>query len=84
MLVATVSHFLELKSELEFLRSRCNADLTEDEVDALQTWVCVASDSLLSYVPSLVAHGPPDGTGIVAVVACVVNLLLFCKYERSE
>jgi hypothetical protein len=34
MLVATVSHFLELKSELELLRSRCNADLTEDEVDA--------------------------------------------------
>jgi hypothetical protein len=30
-----VSHFLELKTELEVLWSGCNADITEDENDAL-------------------------------------------------
>jgi hypothetical protein len=34
-MVATLSHFLELDSELEILRSGCNADITEDQVDAL-------------------------------------------------
>jgi hypothetical protein len=29
-LVATLSHFLELKSELELLGSGCNVDLTDD------------------------------------------------------
>jgi hypothetical protein len=33
--VAMVSHFLELKTELEVLRSGCNADIIEDENDAL-------------------------------------------------
>jgi hypothetical protein len=32
-LVATVSHFPELDINLEVLRSRCNAGLTEDEVE---------------------------------------------------
>jgi hypothetical protein len=34
-LVAAVSHFSELKIELEVLESGCNANLTEDEADAL-------------------------------------------------
>jgi hypothetical protein len=63
VLVATVSHFPELKFELELLGSRRNANLTEDKADALWTRVCVALDSLASYVPSSVACGPPDGVG---------------------
>jgi hypothetical protein len=35
MLVAAMSHFLKLKTELEVLRSGRNVDLTEDEVGAL-------------------------------------------------
>jgi hypothetical protein len=35
MLVATLSHFLELKSELELLGSGHNVDRTKDQVDAL-------------------------------------------------
>jgi hypothetical protein len=58
-LVAVVSHFLELKFEVELLVSRRNAELTEDEADALWTRLHTASDSLASYVPSSVAHGPP-------------------------
>jgi hypothetical protein len=61
VLVTAVSHFLELKSELVLLGSRRNADLTEVEADALWTQVHTASNSLASYVPSLVAHGTPDG-----------------------
>jgi hypothetical protein len=62
-LVAAMSNFLELKSELELLRSGRNTDLTEDEADALWTWVHMASNSLVSYVPSSVARGPPDDMG---------------------
>jgi hypothetical protein len=57
-LVATLSHFSELKSKLEFRRK---ADLTEDQVDALWPLVDVASDSLASLIPSSVARDPPDG-----------------------
>jgi hypothetical protein len=63
MLVAAVLHFPELKPELELLGSGHDADLTEDEVDALWTRVRVASDSLASYVPSLVSCSPPDCEG---------------------
>jgi hypothetical protein len=35
MLVATVSHFSELKTKLKVLRPGRNADLREDEADAL-------------------------------------------------
>jgi hypothetical protein len=35
VLVATVSHFLELKTELKVLGSGRNADLTEYKADAL-------------------------------------------------
>jgi hypothetical protein len=62
-LVAAVSHFLELKSELALLGSRRNADLTKHEADALWTRVHVASHLLASYVPSSVARGPPNGAG---------------------
>jgi hypothetical protein len=58
VLVATVSYFPELKSDLELLGSGCNADLAEDEADALWTQVHMASDSLALYVPSLVALLP--------------------------
>jgi hypothetical protein len=58
-----VSHFSELKSELELLGSRRNADLTKDEADAFWTRVRVALDSLASYVPASVARGPLDGMG---------------------
>jgi hypothetical protein len=59
-LVAVVSHFSELKPELELLGSGHNAYLIEDEVDTLWTWVRAGSDSLASYVPSMIAYGPPD------------------------
>jgi hypothetical protein len=58
-----VSHFSELKFELELLRSGRNADLTEDEADALWTWVCVALESLASCVPFSVASSHPDSAG---------------------
>jgi hypothetical protein len=53
-----MSHFPELKTDLEVLRSEHNADLTEDEVDALWTQMHMASDSVASYVPSSVARKP--------------------------
>jgi hypothetical protein len=34
-LVVALSHFLELKSELELPRSKHNADITEDQADAV-------------------------------------------------
>jgi hypothetical protein len=58
-----VSHFLELESELELLGSRRNVDLIGDEADAIWTRVGVAPDSLVSYVPSLVARSSPGGVG---------------------
>jgi hypothetical protein len=74
-----VSHFSELRSELELLGSGRNVGLTEDMADALFTLVRTTSDSLASYVPSSIVRGPPDSVGgVVAVVACVVHLLLLC------
>jgi hypothetical protein len=58
-----VSHFPELKTDLEVLRSGRSIDLTEDEADALWTWVRVALDLLALYVPFSVAHNPLDDTG---------------------
>jgi hypothetical protein len=60
-LVIAMSHFPELKSELEVLRSRRNADLTGDQADALWTRVHVALDSLALHVPPTPARSPPDG-----------------------
>jgi hypothetical protein len=64
-LIATLSHFLELELELELelLGSRHNANLIEDEADALRTRVRAASDTRVSNVPFSVARGPPDGAG---------------------
>jgi hypothetical protein len=55
-LVATLSHFLELKSERK-------VDLIEDQVHTLWTQVRAASDSLVSHCPPSVARSPPDGAG---------------------
>jgi hypothetical protein len=62
-LISALSYFSEVDAELELLMSRHNADLTEDQVDALWTWVCAASDSLASHVLPSIAHSPPNGTG---------------------
>jgi hypothetical protein len=62
-LVAALSHFLELKSELELLSSKRNVDLTEDQVDALCDKVRVVSDSLASHIPPSVTHSPPYSVG---------------------
>jgi hypothetical protein len=63
VLVATLSHFPEFETELVLLRSGRNADLTEDQVDALWTQARQASESLASFIPSLVACGSPDSMG---------------------
>jgi hypothetical protein len=59
-LVTALSHFLELKSELELLGSRCNVDLTKDHADALWPQMDAASHLLTSLVPSSVARDPPN------------------------
>jgi hypothetical protein len=41
-LVATLLHFSELKTEQEFLASRHNVDLTEDQANAL--WPLVSAE----------------------------------------
>jgi hypothetical protein len=51
VLVAALSHFLKLESELVVLGSERNVDLKEDQAYALWTRVHVASDSLSSHVP---------------------------------
>jgi hypothetical protein len=62
-LIATVSHFLVLKTDLEVLESGHNTDVIEDEADALWTQVRAASDLLASYALRMVARNHPDGTG---------------------
>jgi hypothetical protein len=57
------TQFSELETDLELLGSRRNADLMEDQVDALWTQVRPASDSLTSHVLPSVAHNTPDGVG---------------------
>jgi hypothetical protein len=63
VLVAAVSHFLELEAELELLGSGRNVDLKEDQVDALWTQTRQASESLVAFIPPSVAHGSPDDMG---------------------
>jgi hypothetical protein len=60
-LAATLSPFLELWAELELLGFGHSADLSEDQVDALCTWVRPASDLLVLHVSPSVARSPPDG-----------------------
>jgi hypothetical protein len=62
-LVAVLSYFPKLKSELETLGSGRNADLTDDQVVSLWPLVSAASDSLTSLVPSSFAGNPPDDAG---------------------
>jgi hypothetical protein len=62
-LVAIVSHFPKLKTELEVLRSERSIVLIEDEADALWIQVCAASDLLASHIPSSVARNHPDTMG---------------------
>jgi hypothetical protein len=62
-LAITVSHFPKLDINLEVLGSRRSARLTQDEVDALWSRVCIAVNSLASHVPSSIAHNPPDSAG---------------------
>jgi hypothetical protein len=52
-----------LGSEMELLGFEHSADLTEDEEDALWTRLHAVLDSLASYVPSSVAHGPLTAQG---------------------
>jgi hypothetical protein len=63
VLLATMSHFSELKTELELLGSEQNVDLDEGQADALCPLVRVASDSLALLVPSSMARDPPDDVG---------------------
>jgi hypothetical protein len=63
VLVAALSHFLELDAKLELLRSGHNAALMEDQVDALWILARPASDLLASHVLPSVAHGRPNGAG---------------------
>jgi hypothetical protein len=61
-LVVALSYFPKLKSKLELLGSRWNADLSDDQADALWPLVSMASDSLVSLVPSSFACDPLDDT----------------------
>jgi hypothetical protein len=63
VLVAALSHFPELETELELLMSGRNADLIGDQAYALWTWVHAASDLLASHVSPSVARSPPDSVG---------------------
>jgi hypothetical protein len=62
-LVACLSHFPKLVTEVELLGSKRNADLLEDHVDALLIQACLASDSLSSHVLPSVVHSSPDSVG---------------------
>jgi hypothetical protein len=57
-LVAALSQFPELKSELELLGFGRNTNLTDNQADALWPLGSAASDSLASLVPSSLAHNP--------------------------
>jgi hypothetical protein len=52
--------FPKLGPELELLGSQWDADLSDDQVDALWPLVSAALDSLASLVPSSLARNPPD------------------------
>jgi hypothetical protein len=46
---------------LEMLGSGYNTDLMEGQLGAFWTWMCLASESLSSWVPPSAARSPPDG-----------------------
>jgi hypothetical protein len=62
-LVTTLSHFLELKTELELLEPGRNAELTQGQADTLCPLVSMASDSLALLIPSSVAYDSTDDAG---------------------
>jgi hypothetical protein len=64
VLVATLSHFLELGPELESLGYGRNVDLMEDQADAFWAQAHPALDTLALYVLLSIAHASPDGTGV--------------------
>jgi hypothetical protein len=59
-LVTILSHFPDLEPELELHGFGHDADLSDDCLGALWPLASVASDSLVSLVPSLLARDPPD------------------------
>jgi hypothetical protein len=59
-LVTILPHFPDLEPELELLGFGHEADLSDDCLGALWPLASVASDSLVSLVPSLLARDPPD------------------------
>jgi hypothetical protein len=59
-MVIVLSHFPDLETELELLKSGRGADLSNDQVDALWPLVSMASDSLALLVPSSLARNSPD------------------------
>jgi hypothetical protein len=59
-LVAILLHFPKMELELELLKFRRDADLSDDQADSLWPLVSVASDSLASLTPSTLARGPPN------------------------
>jgi hypothetical protein len=63
VLVAVMSHFSELDTNLEVLGSSRSVGLIDDEIDALWSHVHATADSLVSHVPSSVACNPPNGAG---------------------
>jgi hypothetical protein len=60
MLVAVLSHFPKQEPELELLGSGRDANLSDDQADALLPLVSLASDLLTSLIPSSLARGLPD------------------------
>jgi hypothetical protein len=67
-LVAALSYLLELGTEMGLLRSGCNTDLTEDQVDDIWAQACSSSNLLASYIPLsaaaafLMAQGSSGGS----------------------
>jgi prophage DNA circulation protein len=57
VLASTLSHFLQLETELELLGRRHKADLMKDQVDALWTKTHRALESLVSCIILMIAHG---------------------------
>jgi hypothetical protein len=77
----TLSHFLELETEIELLGSGHNVDLTEGRLDALWAQTRRASKSLLSSVLSSVTH---RGRVVVVALAIFVPPPFSCRLWNSN
>jgi hypothetical protein len=62
-LTTILSHFPELEVKLDLLGCGYDVDLSCDEMEALWTQTRGASESLSSWVPSLVTRSPPEDAG---------------------